>query len=147
MSKPKNLGQMLVKDLMASPVVTVEMDDDLNVVKEIFDHTHFHHLAVIEEGEIYGVISDRDLFKALSPAVGTPAEQHVDRAYLKRKAHQIMTRRPILIGQDQPIRDAIRRFEDHRITCLPVLSELPGGDLVGILTLRDLLKVMRQLLD
>jgi acetoin utilization protein AcuB len=142
-----SLSQITVKDLMTSPVVTVEMDDDLTVVKDIFDHTHFHHLAVVEENELYGVLSDRDLFKALSPAIGTPAERHVDRFYLKRKAHQIMTRRPTVIGQHQSLRDAIRLFEKHRVSCLPVLSDAKGGDLVGMLSWRDLLKVLRQLLD
>ncbi|WPL17333.1 Arabinose 5-phosphate isomerase KdsD [Thiorhodovibrio winogradskyi] len=135
---------MKIKNLMSSPVVTVEMDDSLAVVKEIFDNTHFHHLAVLEEGRLYGVLSDRDLFKAISPGVGTPAESNQDRAALSRRAHQIMSRRPVVIEQEQDVRDALRLFEDHHVACLPVVD----GDenLVGILTWRDLLHTMRSLL-
>lgn len=130
---------------MTTPVVTVEMDDNLAVVKEIFDHTHFHHLAVLEEGRLYGVLSDRDLFKAISPGVGTPAESNHDRAALTRRAHQIMSRRPVVIEQEQDVSDALRLFEERHVSCLPVVDA--DQNLVGILTWRDLLQSMRALLE
>ncbi|MBK5967559.1 CBS domain-containing protein [Thiorhodovibrio winogradskyi] len=134
-----------IRDLMTTPVVTVEMDDTLGVVKNIFDNTHFHHLAVLEEGRIFGVLSDRDLFKALSPGVGTPAESNLDRAGLSRRAHQVMSRQPVVIEQNQGIGDALRLFEDHHVSCLPVVDQ--DNALVGILTWRDLLQAMRKLVD
>lgn len=140
-----NASSLKIRDLMTTPVVTVEMDDTLGVVKEIFDHTQFHHLVVMEEGELFGVLSDRDLFKAISPGVGTPAESNHDRAALSRRAHQVMSRRPVVIKQDQGIGDALRLFEDHHVSCLPVIGE--DGTLAGILTWRDLLKAMRKLID
>lgn len=136
---------MKIKNYMSVPVVTVEMDDSLAVVKEIFDNTRFHHLIVLEEGELYGVLSDRDLLRAIGPGLGTPAERNTDRAALSRKAHQIMSRRPIVVDQDRPIHDAVSLFEEHHISCLPVVDA--ERQLVGILTWRDLLKAMRQLLD
>ncbi len=134
---------LMIKDLMTTPVVSVEMDDTLAVVKEIFDHTRFHHLVVVEGGKLYGLLSDRDLFKALSPGVGTLAESNQDRAALGRRAHQIMSRRPIVIGMDQDLRDALQLFDDHHLSCLPVVDA--NQNLVGILTWRDLLKTMRAL--
>ena len=50
-----------VRDIMSKTVVTVEMDDMLRTVKEIFDHMKFHHLLVVEAGKLFGVVSDRDL--------------------------------------------------------------------------------------
>jgi acetoin utilization protein AcuB len=39
---------MLVKDIMSRNVVTVGLDDTLALVKEIFDHSKFHHLLALE---------------------------------------------------------------------------------------------------
>ncbi len=52
-----------VQDIMSSRVGTVEMDDKLKVVKEIVDTVKFHHLLVVEEGKLFGVVSDRDLLR------------------------------------------------------------------------------------
>lgn len=133
-----------IRDLMSTPVVTVEMDDTLAVIKEIFDHTRFHHLAVLEDDRIYGILSDRDLLRAIGPGVGTPAENAQDRAALGKRAHQIMSRRPIVINQEADFREALRMFEEQRVSCLPVVDA--EGNLTGILTWRDLLATMRSLL-
>ena len=34
-------------EIMTSSMVTVDMDYSLTVVKDIFDHTNFHHLLVV----------------------------------------------------------------------------------------------------
>jgi len=54
--------------VMTTRLVTVELDDPLEVVKRIFDSVKFHHLLVVDTGKkLCGVISDRDLLRALSP--------------------------------------------------------------------------------
>ena len=77
---------MSIDKLMSKNVVTIEMDDSLSVVKEIFDNTRFHHLLVVEAGKLFGVISDRDLLKAISPNIGTAAETASDAASLNKKS-------------------------------------------------------------
>jgi acetoin utilization protein AcuB len=58
---------MSIKNVMTGKVVTVKMDDPLSAVKEIFEAQRFHHVLVVENGKLFGVVSDRDLLKALSP--------------------------------------------------------------------------------
>jgi acetoin utilization protein AcuB len=82
---------------MSKRVVMVELDDQLSTVKEIFDRLHFHHVLVVEEGRLLGVVSDRDLWKALSPNLGTSKESYSDLATLKKRVHQIMSRDPITL--------------------------------------------------
>ncbi len=47
---------MSVEKIMSRIVVSIEMDDSLSMVKEIFDNTRFHHLLVVESGKLFGVI-------------------------------------------------------------------------------------------
>ncbi|OEZ51710.1 CBS domain-containing protein [Duganella sp. HH105] len=132
---------MLVKEIMSKKVVTVELDDTLALVKEIFEHSKFHHLLAMEKGELLGVVSDRDLFKALSPNIGTSVETYKDTATLNKKVHQIMSRRPKVLHEDATIDAAIDMFNEHGISCIPILAK--DERLVGILSWRDILRNLR----
>ena len=124
---------------MTSRVVTVDMDDRLSVVKDIFDAMKFHHLLVVDsDGKLGGVVSDRDLLKALSPFVGTAAETARDVATLNRRVHQIMSRKPITLPPDASIAEAVRLILEHRISCSPVVDAHFRP--VGILSWRDILR-------
>lgn len=129
---------MQIAEIMTSRIVTVTMDDSLTVVKEIFDNLKFHHLLVTESEKLVGILSDRDLLKAMSPFVGTGAENSRDTATLNRKVHQIMTRKPVTLKPCAQIDDAIELFISQRVSCVPVIDD--GGRAVGILSWRDVMK-------
>ncbi len=129
---------MIIKQFMSSPVVTVEMDDSLSIIKEIFDNTHFHHLLVTANGKLQGVISDRDFFKAVSPNLDTAAETVADLSTLSKKAHQIMSRKPICLGPDNDIASAIEVFQNNAISCIPIVNN--NQKPVGIVSWRDIIQ-------
>ncbi len=99
---------MSVEKIMSKTAVTVEMDDSLRTVKEIFDKTRFHHLLVVESGKLIGVISNRDLLKVLSPNIGTVHETARDAACLNKRVHQIRIQR-LLNDSDVPHNNGIQR--------------------------------------
>ncbi|MBP0604590.1 MULTISPECIES: CBS domain-containing protein [Aeromonas] len=131
---------MLIKEIMTTRVATVSMDDRLSVIKEIFEQAHFRHLLVVEDEVLVGVISDRDLLRAISPYLDTDAEMNRDTETLNRRAHQIMSRHPITISPELSLQDAAAIMLQQHVSCLPVLE---NGALVGIVSWKDLLKVMR----
>src|SRR5258708_39948334 len=115
---------MVMGDIMTARVVTVEMDDRLEVVKEIFDTMNFHHLLVIDEHQkLSGVLSDRDLLRALSPYVGSAAETARDLATLNKRVHQIMTRHPFTLRPHSGIAEAVDLLLKHPISCVPVVDD------------------------
>jgi len=131
---------MNIDKLMTTKVVSVHMDDPLSVVKEIFDHTHFHHLVVIENDRLMGILSDRDLFKALSPNLGTAGETSRDTATLNKRVHQVMTRKPVTISQAADTYEAVSLYNATGVSCLPVVDN--EGKVVGILSWRDLFRAL-----
>jgi acetoin utilization protein AcuB len=131
-----------VGSIMTTRVVTVEMDDRLEVVKQIFDKLNFHHLLVIDDRKrLAGIVSDRDLLKALSPYVGSAAETSRDLATLNKRVHQIMSRKPLTLQPRADITAAMALFLEQRISCIPIVDD--DFHPVGILSWRD---VMRSLL-
>ncbi len=127
---------VLVGDIMTAKVLTVDMDRSLNDVRRIFERSAFHHLIVVEEGKLVGLVSDRDVFRAVSPFVGTSTERSCDAFTLRKHVHQIMTRLPETTTADSPAEDACRLMLESRVSCLPVVNE--RGACVGIVTIRDI---------
>ena len=128
---------MHIRDIMTTRVATVSLDDRLSVIKDIFEQAHFRHLLVLEEGELVGVISDRDLFRAISPYLDSEAEMNRDTETLTKRAHQIMSRQLITIASHLTVRDGVKLMLEKGVSCLPVLE---NGALVGIISWKDFLK-------
>lgn len=129
---------MNVSDIMTTGVFKISMDDTVRKVRQLFARKKFHHLLVVENLKLIGVISDRDLLKNLSPFIEKMAERPQDLATLDRRVHQIMTRKPVTVSSQMAIKTAAKIMLDHNVSCLPVVDE--DGQPVGILTWRDMLR-------
>jgi acetoin utilization protein AcuB len=132
-SIPRTVGEV-----MTATVVTIEMDDSLEVIRDIFKHVRFHHLLVIDDKKLVGIISDRDVLKAISPYVGTMSETERDRATLNKHAHQIMSHHPVTVRQSCPLLEAAQLMLTRAVSCLPVTTM--NGEIQGVVTWKDVLK-------
>ena len=129
---------LTVGDVMTRDPVTVTMDHSLKAIREVFETSGFHHLLVAKDNKLAGVISDRDLLKNISPFVDSEwMERTQDVNTLKRKAHQIMHRSPIVTGETVSVAQATAYLLAQKVTCLPVVDD--REHLRGIVTWRDLL--------
>lgn len=136
---------MALSKIMTARVVTVHLDDALETIRYLFEETGFHHLIVVDQQRAVGVISDRDLLRALSPFIGTISERASDRALLERKAHQIMSRDMITLKPTDTIVSAVSLFNRHSISCIPIVDE--NMHLQGILSWRDIMHYVQTLVD
>lgn len=132
---------MEIKDIMSRQLVTVALDDRVGLVRDLFLNYRFHHLLVVERKKLLGVISDRDLFKNLSPFIGRElAERSQDLALLDRRVHQIMTRKLVTVMPDTALINAVQVMVSQGVSCLPVINEQRCA--VGIVSWKDLFRAM-----
>ena len=137
---------MKLEKIMTTQVVTVGMDDSLQTVRMLFERFHFHHLLVLDEkARLVGVVSDRDLLKALSPFISTLMERPQDLRTLKKRVHQIMTRSPITASRDLAIEKAAVLMLEEKVSCLPIVHTDRTAE--GIVTNKDILKWLIQQSD
>ncbi|MGR3302798.1 MAG: CBS domain-containing protein [Candidatus Scalindua sp.] len=122
---------------MTKKVFKVRMDDTVGTIHEILENANFHHLLVVEGNKLVGVISDRDVLKAVSPFIGTLSEHTHDLVTLNKKAHQIMNHKPITVFKYTSLQVAASIMLDNNISCLPVVSS--EGGIEGIVTWKDIL--------
>jgi CBS domain-containing protein len=127
---------------MKTKVIRISADDSLWTVKEIMELAHVRHLPVVRQGELVGIVSQRDLLRAsLSNVMGLPADEQ--QVFLEGvKIGEVMSEEPIWIAPDASIRDAARIMADRKIGCLPVLER---GELIGIVTETDILQYFASL--
>lgn len=137
MPQPPMQPGPLVRDIMTSVVHTLHLDDSLYTATRLFEKERFHHVVVLEQQRVFGVVSDRDILKAVSPFVGNPMmERPQDTGTLRKRVHQIMTRKPVTIGPDETVSAAAAKLLSFRVSCLPVVDD--EGAVLGIVTVRDL---------
>lgn len=127
-----------VRDIMSAEVTTLGRNDTLLLAKDIMNLGRIRHFPVVEDDELVGVVSQRDLYRA---SLGTVMQygEKAQRAFLESVAVKEIMADPISIGPDATIGDAARLMMEHKIGCLPVLED---DRLVGIVTETDMLQVV-----
>ena len=120
---------------MTKSIVAIRMDDTLSHVNSLFNSHKFHHLLVVENATLVGVLSDRDLCKALSPNIGSGSETVKDKASLNKRVHQVMGRDLVTLTPSCTLFKAIKVFNQTRVSCIPIVDDTMSP--VGILSWRD----------
>lgn len=123
-----------VRQVMTTEVVSLGPERRLADVVGLMASQSFRHVLIADEDErLHGVISDRDVLRALAR---TPN-------WNTKCVSEIMTRDPLTTTQDCLISTAIHTMIEKRINCLPVI----GLDqrVCGILTSTDLLRTYERL--
>lgn len=128
-----------VSEVMETEVTTLGRNDTLQLAQDIMALGRVRHFPVTEDGEVVGVMSQRDLYKASLGEVMKYGEK-AQREFLDTIAvKEVMKYPPITIAPHASVKDAARLMLEEKIGCLPVLD---GAKLVGIVTETDMLKLV-----
>lgn len=123
-----------VGDVMTTDTMTMSPKQSFAEVVGMMANRSFRHMLVVDADErLHGVISDRDVLRALSR---TPD-------WTKKSVTEIMTKDSITTTPDCAISAAVRVMLEKRINCLPVIGA--DGRVAGILTSTDLLKAYEKI--
>jgi len=120
---------MRVRDVMTSTrLVTACPDDGLALAAQMMLWSNSRHLPVVREGQVVGVVSQRDL-------VGRDRAGRTAAAALA--VRDVMHGPAVTVNADAPLAEAVSLMFERKLGCLPVLA---NGSLVGIITTTDLLR-------
>jgi CBS domain-containing protein len=128
--------RMLVKDAMSSPVVTTNEETSSNKVARLMDENKVGAVVVTnKEGKPLGIITEKDLVIRVLSKNLTPDTV---------KAKSIMTTPLVTIEPEATVSEAARKMSSMDIRRLGVLYK---GNLVGLLSSKDILSVMPELIE
>jgi acetoin utilization protein AcuB len=134
---------MNITEIMSAPIKSVTLDDFLKDVKDIFDNNDIRHLIVVEEGELIGIVSERDLLRNISPYLNTNVYTTRDLATLNQRVIHIVTRKPKFLTLKHEAQDAVDLFNTVRIGCIPIVDE--NNAPVGIVTRGDIIRNLHKI--
>lgn len=129
---------LTVRDLMSRTVVTLAEDENLAVGDDLLKRHHIRHLPVVRDGKLVGLVSHRDLIRALARQAGSRTHNPI-------WARDVMTRDVETLSPESSVREAVDKLLDRKFGCLPVVED--DGRLVGIITETDLVRLAGRLLD
>ena len=129
-------ARMLVKDVMSSPVVTIQENEPANKAAQLMD-THNVGCIIVtsKEGKPLGIITERDLVTRVL-AKNTQAS--------KLPVKEVMTSPLITIDPDETLSEAARRMSRLDIRRLGVMYK---GNLVGLVSSKDILAITPELIE
>lgn len=112
--------------------------------RRLLTENHVRHLPVVDpQGQLVGMISDRDLRSAYPSSMLTESEhlQAYERVE-KATVADIMSVECVSLTPESTLDDALLLFGRERVGALPVLND---GRLVGILSDRDMITAYKEL--
>jgi len=128
--------KMLVRDIMSSPVITIDEDETSNKAAVSMDRNGVGAVIVTNKaGKSIGIITERDLVHRVLAKNLKPDTIN---------SKEIMTTPLVMIEPEASISDAARRMTRLDIRRLGVIYK---GNLLGIISSKDILGVMPELIE
>lgn len=126
---------MKVRDLMTPEVTTLGRNEKLSLAEQLMNLGRIRHLPVLDEdGQLAGIVSQRDLFHSgLLRALGHGRHASA-RARDMLPVKEVMSTEVVTTRPDVPLQEAALVMFEKKVGCLPVVE---NGRLVGILTEGD----------
>lgn len=126
-----------ISELMTTHVHTLEVGAKLSEVRRLLTEQRVHHVPIVAEGVLVGMVSSRDLVRVLhtaKPAPGESIDQTLDRSSTVAK---VMSSELVTLRSDASVEQAIERIAEGSVHSVLVLDA--GRRLAGIVTDTDLL--------
>ncbi|HEY4644814.1 MAG TPA: CBS domain-containing protein [Steroidobacteraceae bacterium] len=132
----RSLNEEPVNRLMTEPVLSVEIDDRPSEVFRLLTQYKVHHLPVVRDGCLVGMISSADLMKIDFLVPRTPQLRH---EYLdsRFKIESFMHAPVVTTGPATSVEEAARLMVRHGVHALPIVGA--HDRLLGIITTTDIM--------
>lgn len=122
-------------------VICLKPRDSFDRAITLMEEHGFHHLPVIQDGRVVGMISDRDLLLAVGWQL--EAQRRLSGSSRDfagpRNVSEVMSKPVVCLSPNDDLHTAARAMIDHSISAIPLTSE---DALLGIVTKIGLLKAL-----
>jgi len=133
------MRNILLKEIMTKDPVTLNIDESFCRVAQIFQEKDIRHLPVVNaQGQILGIISQRDLNRIASPKKAPDGSYLYDPVELtKYILKQHIIQKVYSLGSEDSLEKAVEVMAQHKLGCMPIVDA--NKRVVGITTVTDIL--------
>ncbi len=127
-----------IRDFMVTEVITVEPTDTMAKVDQIFKENSFHHIPVVQNERVIGIIAKPDFLYFLRGNSNSENDRFIQNARLRSfRVEEIMTREVVCAEASDSTQSVLDILLERRFRAVPVQE---NGKLVGIVTTFDFLR-------
>ncbi|NCT09569.1 MAG: CBS domain-containing protein [Flavobacteriia bacterium] len=134
---------ILVSEIMSTDLITLNLNDQLEDAKKIFKENTIRHIPIVKNKEIIGMLSYADILKVSFPDLSNDEKSIETYVYDMFTIEQVMTKNLYLVSADSTVKDIVELLTTKEFHALPVVQD---GELVGIVTTKDLMSFLLTLL-
>jgi acetoin utilization protein AcuB len=134
------LDEVLVKEWMSSPVVTIAPETPISKAHQLMKEQGIRRLPVVDKGRLVGIVTIGDIREASPSDATTLSIWELNYLWAQLTVEKVMTRKVLTVKPDSSIVDAAQIMLDQKVSGLPVLDDT--GSLVGILTESDIFRML-----
>ena len=125
-----------VVDVMTKDPLTVSPVETIGKADELMAENSIRQIPVVEDGELIGIVTDRDIRSFFSGALLENPDTR-EKA-LRTPVREIMTTEPRFVAPDDDLQDVVEILVEEKFGAIPVVDEAEG--LVGIVSYVDVLR-------
>lgn len=137
---------MEVSEIMTPNPESADVTESIRSVLMKLIELDVRHIPIVEEGELVGMISDRDLRTYLLPSVSELETANNADARFDRPISSVMQGDVLSVNLETEVGEVIDLMIDQRIGALPVIDAI-NGTLMGIVSYIDVLRISRELFE
>ena len=127
-----------ISSIMSKDLVTVHPEDTMKRVEELFRRHNIHHLPVIEEGKLIGMVSKSDYLFFKRGFNDQSTDKNLDMFRLKVwKVSDVMTTKLAKMEPEDRINVALDVFEKNIFHAIPIVKD---DKIVGIVSSLDIIR-------
>jgi CBS domain-containing protein len=130
---------ILVKDWMVSPVITVEASSPISAAHHLMKNNDIRRLPVINNNKLVGIVTIGDVREASPSDATTLSIWELNYLWAQLTCEKIMTRNVLTVTPDSPILDTAEIMLKQKVSGLPVMD---GDKLVGMITESDVFRML-----
>ena len=131
-----------VSSIMSSTVISVEQTDTIKKVEQLFKENRIHHLPVVKDGALVGIVSKSDYLFFKRGFNDETTDNRIDEFRMKtRLVKDIMTKGIARLESTDRIGVAVEVFKENLFHAIPVVDD---DKLVGMLTTFDIIKKLSE---
>lgn len=135
------MKQTLVKEWMSEKPFTIGPDQTVIEAHRLMTENNIRRLPVMRNGNLLGIVALSDVLEAEPSDATSLSIFELNYLLARLSVGQIMTKDPITISPDSPLREAAKIMLERKIGGLPVMD---GRKLVGIITESDIFRAFVQ---
>ncbi len=131
---------MYVGRVMHRELITVTPETPLVKARKLIAEKQIHHLLVVNaEGDLVGILSDRDIRQSWASPATSLSTHELNYLLSQITVDMVMIRKIVTIPPDTTIERAAQIMQESRISALPVMD---NGKPRGIITTTDVMGVL-----